>query len=168
MPGTMLYGMASIDCSPLVFPVHGILQARMLEWAAISFFRRSSRPRDWTRVSCIDVRFFTIWAIDKRHCGNCFWPDGIFCSEGQSLEKWMTLLDRVNFFFWSHMYALQIMQSGFPWVPSPGSKLPLTLGRRVATGAEIQERWVQLPPKSGSCILGGLEETSKHSHGSIF
>ena len=99
MPGTMLYGMASIDCSPLVFPVHGILQARMLEWAAISFFRRSSRPRDWTRVSCIDVRFFTIWAIDKRHCGNCFWPDGIFCSEGQSLEKWMTLLDRVNFFF---------------------------------------------------------------------
>ena len=82
-------------------------------------------------------------------------------------NEWLYWTESI-FFFWSHMYALQIMQSGFPWVPSPGSKLPLTLGRRVATGAEIQERWVQLPPKSGSCILGGLEETSKHSHGSIF
>ena len=42
--------------------VHGILQARILEWVAGPFSRRSSRLRDWTWVSCIAGRFFTIWA----------------------------------------------------------------------------------------------------------
>ena len=44
------------------FSVHGIFQARILEWVAISFSRRSSRPRDWTQVSHIVGRRFTIWA----------------------------------------------------------------------------------------------------------
>ena len=44
------------------FSVHGILQARILEWVVISFSRRSSRPRDWTQVSCIVGRRFTFWA----------------------------------------------------------------------------------------------------------
>ena len=35
-----------MDCSPPGFSVHGILQARILEWVAISFSRGSSRPRD--------------------------------------------------------------------------------------------------------------------------
>ena len=43
-------------------PVHGFLQVRILEWVAISFFRGSSQPRDWTQVSHIAGRFFTIWA----------------------------------------------------------------------------------------------------------
>ena len=38
---------------------HGIFQARVLEWVAISFFRGSSWPRDRTQVSCIAGRFFT-------------------------------------------------------------------------------------------------------------
>ena len=42
--------------------VHGILQARALEWVAISFSRESSQPRDWTRVSSIAGTLFTIWA----------------------------------------------------------------------------------------------------------
>ena len=42
--------------------VHGIFQARILEWAAISFSRESSQPRDWTQVSCIADRRFTVWA----------------------------------------------------------------------------------------------------------
>ena len=42
--------------------VHGIFQARILEWAAISFSRASSQPRDRTRVSCIANRHFTVWA----------------------------------------------------------------------------------------------------------
>ena len=41
---------------------HGILQARILEWVAISSSRGSSPPRDWTQVSCIAGRFLTIWA----------------------------------------------------------------------------------------------------------
>ena len=39
-----------VDCSPSGSCVHGILQARILEWVAISYFRGSSRPRDWTCV----------------------------------------------------------------------------------------------------------------------
>ena len=40
----------------------GILQARILEWVAISFSRGSSQPRDQTRVFCIAGRLFTLWA----------------------------------------------------------------------------------------------------------
>ena len=51
-----------MDCSLPDSPVHGILQARTLEWVGIPFSRRSSWLRDWTYVSCIAGRFFTIWA----------------------------------------------------------------------------------------------------------
>ena len=40
--------------------VHGILQAKILEWVAIPFSRESSQSRDRTRVSCIADRFFTV------------------------------------------------------------------------------------------------------------
>ena len=36
--------------------VHGILQARILEWVAISFYRGSSQPRNWTCISCTGRR----------------------------------------------------------------------------------------------------------------
>ena len=51
-----------MDCSPPGSSVHGIFQARILEWFAISFSRGSSQPRDWTQVSCTAGRFFTNWA----------------------------------------------------------------------------------------------------------
>ena len=51
-----------MDCSPPGSSIHGIFQARVLEWGAIAFSRGSSWPRDRTRVSCIVVRRFTIWA----------------------------------------------------------------------------------------------------------
>ena len=51
-----------MDCSPPGSSVHRILQARILEWVAIPFSRRSSQPRDRTQVSCIVGKFFTIWA----------------------------------------------------------------------------------------------------------
>ena len=50
------------DCSEPGSTAHGILQARILEWVAIPFARGSSWPRDWTQVSCIAGRFFTLWA----------------------------------------------------------------------------------------------------------
>ena len=54
-------------CNPMdhsipVSSVHGIFQARVLEWVAISFSRGSYWPRDRTRVSHIAGRRFTIWA----------------------------------------------------------------------------------------------------------
>ena len=49
-----------MNCSPSGSSVHGIFQARMLEWIAISFSRGSSRPRNQTRVSRIAGRHFTV------------------------------------------------------------------------------------------------------------
>ena len=49
-----------MDCSLPGSSVHGIFQARVLEWVAISFSRDSSRPRDQTQVSCIVDRRFTV------------------------------------------------------------------------------------------------------------
>ena len=57
-----------MDCSPPGSSVHGILQARILEWVPLSFSRGSSQPRDWTQVSCIIGRFFTIWATREVTC----------------------------------------------------------------------------------------------------
>ena len=51
-----------MDYRPPGSSAHGILQARILEWAAISSFRESSLPSYWTQVSCIAGRFSTIWA----------------------------------------------------------------------------------------------------------
>ena len=47
-----------MDCSPPGSSVHGILQVRILEWVAVSSFRRSSRSKDWTPISygsCIGI-----------------------------------------------------------------------------------------------------------------
>ena len=46
-----------MDCSLPGSPVHGILQARILEWVPMTF------SRDWTQVSCIAGGFFTIWYL---------------------------------------------------------------------------------------------------------
>ena len=48
------------DCSSPGSSVHGILQARILEWVAIPFSRGSSRPRGWTQVSRIAGGFCTV------------------------------------------------------------------------------------------------------------
>ena len=59
-----------LGCSLPGSSVHGILQARILEWVAMPSSRGSSRPRDWTRVSCSSYTgrrvlypggFFAIW-----------------------------------------------------------------------------------------------------------
>ena len=63
-----------VDCSPPGSSVHGILQARILEWVAISFSRGSSQPKDRTQVSCIAGRRFSLWATSSwlRNCPHFF------------------------------------------------------------------------------------------------
>ena len=62
-----------VDCSLSGSSVHGIFQARVLEWIAISFSRGSSGPRNQTRVSRISGRRFTVWATReaKLHVNVC-------------------------------------------------------------------------------------------------
>ena len=50
-----------MDCSPPGSSIHRILLARILEWIAIHFSRRSSGSWEWSSVSCIVRRFLTIW-----------------------------------------------------------------------------------------------------------
>ena len=62
-----------MDWNPPGSFVHGISQARILEWIAIFFSRGSCQPRDQTSVSCIAGGFFTDWATRKT-------PDAIWDS----------------------------------------------------------------------------------------
>ena len=60
-----------MDCSLPGSSVHGILQARILEWFAISFSRGSSGPRNQTHISCVSCitgGVFILWAIGKLLC----------------------------------------------------------------------------------------------------
>ena len=86
MPQTTLHFYPTLcnpmDCSLPGSSIHGIVQAIVLEWGAISFSRRSFRPRDRTRISRIVDRCFTIWAtrvvlypinISKLSLGRWIW-----------------------------------------------------------------------------------------------
>ena len=59
-----------MDYSLPGFSIHGIFQARVLEWVVISFSRRSSWFRDQTQVFSISGRWFTFWATSVRKCSN--------------------------------------------------------------------------------------------------
>ena len=52
-------------CDPMDCVVHGIFQARILEWVAYPFSRGSSQHRDWGQVSHIAGGFFTSWAFTR-------------------------------------------------------------------------------------------------------
>ena len=56
-----------LNCSLPGSSVHGILQARILEWVAIFSSRGSSQPRGQIQFSCIAGRFFTMWATREAH-----------------------------------------------------------------------------------------------------
>ena len=62
-------------CNPMDYTVHGILQARILEWVAFPFSRGSSQLRDRTQVSHIAGRFLTSWATRD-------WSGLLFSSPG--------------------------------------------------------------------------------------
>ena len=68
-------------CDPVDYTVHGILQARILEWVAFPFSRGSSQPRNETQVSHIADRFFTSWATRETkniQVGSLSLPQRIF------------------------------------------------------------------------------------------
>ena len=83
-----------VDCSPPSSSAHGILQARILEWVAISFSRGSSRPRDRTQVSHIAGRHFNLCATREALLTTV---KSLLCAQFRSLAKsYMTLCDRMS------------------------------------------------------------------------
>ena len=75
-PWTVAY-QALPSCSLSGSSIHGIFQARVLEWIAISFSRGSSRPRNRTQVSHIAGRSFTVWATREAPKSNKGDPNSV-------------------------------------------------------------------------------------------
>ena len=86
-----------MDCIPPDSSVHGILQARILEWIAILFSRGSSWSRDQTKISCIVGRFFTIWATREAQYSQLTMVSG---------EQWRDSA--------IHIYTSILSQTSFP------------------------------------------------------
>ena len=71
-------------CNPIVYTVHGILQARTLDWIAFPFSRASSQPRDWTQVSPIAGRFLTSWATREAQ-------NSMILAQNRHMNQWNRL-----------------------------------------------------------------------------
>ena len=80
-----------MDCSLQHSSVHGIFQARVLEWVAISFSRGSFQPRDQTWLSHIVGRCFTIWATKEvtfhAKVGTIKDRNGVDLTEAEDIKK---------------------------------------------------------------------------------
>ena len=105
-----------IVCSPPCYFVHGILQARILEWAAISFCRGSSPPRDWTRNCHTTIchlgspgdssklllmyHFASCWILSAlRHKGLWYWSSSEPLKQHPSFTSHLTLEIFIHLYF---------------------------------------------------------------------
>ena len=109
-----------MDCSLPGSSICGILQARILEWVATSFSRRSSQPRDWTWVSHIAGRCFTIWASREAQWSR-------YSAYTLYVFLWLSFLlftAKSNFFSYSiNNPKLLDFTSAFPHSPAPHWKV---------------------------------------------
>ena len=103
---------ATQSCPPLCdhmdYTVHGILQARILEWVAFPFSRGSSQPRNRTGVSCIAGGFFTNWPIREA-------PHHMYICPYFFLEKSIFIYDIYKYiiqsiFIYKYKYTLSQVQ----------------------------------------------------------
>ena len=115
-----------MDCSLSGSSVHGIFQARVLEWIAISFSRGSSWPRNRTWVSRIAGRCFTVWATEEAYFPNL-------------LAYWVQHFKASSFRIWNSSTAILSPPLSLFIVMLP--KAHLTLHSRMSGS-----RWVNIPP----------------------
>ena len=99
-----------MDCSPPGSSVHGISQARILEWVAISFSRRSSQPKDQTCVSCMAGRFLITESHAKPNSGIgktvLNWVREVFIGYGSMISSSVALISP---FSWTGITSLGIL-----------------------------------------------------------
>jgi len=89
--------------------VHGIFQARILEWVAISFSRGSSQPRDWTWVSRVVGRCFTIIYTMKYYLVIIIKKDKTMLFTGTWMDLEIVTVNEVRHrktnVIWYHLYV---------------------------------------------------------------
>ena len=124
-----------MNCSPPGSSVHGILQARMLEWVAIPLPRRSSPPRDRTQVSCNAGGFFTVWANERSSGWAKFhlYPEKFLSTSAKYLQRKhlsdFTLITHTNVIFLIAQLVKNSSAMGETWVRSLGWEDPLEKGK---------------------------------------
>ena len=107
-----------MDCSPQGSSVHGIFQARILEWVAIPLSRGSSRPSDWTLVCSIAGRFLTIWAtmVPCIHLAlqSSRWVQGLaFCPQiSNGSEELIFQSAQLLTYYWHRASTLKLLTCG--------------------------------------------------------
>ena len=114
----------SMDCSPPGSPVHGDSQARILEWVSKPSSKGSPQPRDWTQVSHIAGRFFTIWVIRE---AQEYWVGS------QSLLQGIFLTQDLN---WGLLHCRQIL---YKLSYQGRSRKPC--GSEAKKSAVLREKW---------------------------
>ena len=138
------------------FSAHGVFQARILEWVAISFSRGSSWLRDQTsnsHVSCIASRFFTRWAIMEALVTLSHWNVEIIYKCHVTWSIWTNTSRKSKGLFYRHRGKPVLYECG---VISPGEFTWLKLwGGGVGTGLGQEE---QLPRRANEdCLVASSE-----------
>ena len=147
-------------CNPTDYTVHGILQAKTLEWVAILFSRGSSWPRDWTQVSCIAGRSFTSWAT----LGGLWQPSSVqfssvaqlcptFCNPMNRSTPGLPVHHQLPEFTQTHVHQVSdaIQPShplSSPFSPAPNPSQHQSLFQWVNSLHEVAKVWGFWQPKT--------------------
>ena len=142
--------------------IHGILQARILEWVAISFSRGSSWPRDGTKVSCIAGKCFNLWATREAPYSHATYSHGfssghVWMWELDYKESWMPK----NWCFWTMVLEMTLGSSldckEIQLVHPEGNQSWIFIGRTDAE-AETPILW---PPDVENWLIGKDPDAGK-------
>ena len=125
--------------------VHGVLQARILEWVAMPFSRGSSQPRDQTQVSCTADRFFTSWATREAPV-NCIMNVFFLPEWSYARHNLKTVVSHLFFAFVLIFFSIHLRYGGSvaEWCvdnsPSLWCKHLMSTGKRTSTLVFFGER----------------------------
>ena len=139
-----------MDCSPPGSSVHGISQARILTWVAVSFSRGSSRPRDGTCVSCISCigRWILYhWAMreaSKQTCPDVYksicHPPEALCTFSRNPQRFWNILPLESFWVCSNSDKKHDIIYHIP-------------SNWMHTAFEVKQIWVLIAaPSLASCV----------------
>ena len=138
-------------CDPMDY-THGILQTGILEWVAFPFSRRSSQPRDQTKVSCIAGRSLPAESPGKPKntgLGCHFLLQGIFPSQGLNLHLLCLLHWQADSLPLCHLGSLFVANgdSGLVTMLFPTLETPwlIAIHALLFMGFPRQEYWSRLP-----------------------